>query len=532
MKSDSSTAFQSGLLALLAFGAIAWEADAATDGQLRVTGGIIEGKVMEDGMRVFKGIPFAAPPTGELRWKAPQAVLPWEGIRQAKDFGPAPEQGRALAALLGVPNRFNEDCLHLNVWTKASAASDKLPVMVWIYGGAFMNGSSSTPLYDGTRLASKGAVIVTINYRIGPLGFLAHPELGKEAGGVSGNYGILDQIAALRWVKENIASFGGDPGCITIFGESAGAFSVAYLASSPLAKGLFHRAIAQSGGSFAPGGKLGESGTMSKTLQAAEAEGQAFLKKLGVGSIAEARSLPAKKIVATSSSGGPGTAPVFDGKILPGDLHGLYQRGRFNDTPILIGNNSDEAAMFIFGSVSPADFVKQARERLGDSADGIVALYPHSSRAEATLSRKQLVADAAFSWHTWTWAGLQATKGKNDAYVYYFDHRPDPESDGANHAAEIAYVFANPPASGIFSKTPQSEDQATAETLSSYWVNFAKHGNPNGDGLPEWFPFTKSAPRAMLFGTETGMGSLPYAKRMRAWDSFFAGKREEASSKP
>ena len=280
---------------------------------MKVTGGTIEGIPAKDGIECFKGIPFAAPPVGALRWKFPQAVAAWEGVRPAKAFGHSSEQGRVAALAMGVAGGLDEDCLYLNVWAPAGAA--QLPVMVWIHGGAFTTGSGSMPLYDGMRLASKGAVVVTINYRLGPLGFMAHPELTAEGGGSSGNYGIRDQIAALEWVRDNIAGFGGNAGNVTIFGESAGAFSVNILAASPRAKGLFHRAIAQSGGSFASAKTGNEFGPLHLPLKRAEAEGQKLLAKLKVSSIAKARELPAKMILDAASPETTGSA-VFDGQIL------------------------------------------------------------------------------------------------------------------------------------------------------------------------------------------------------------------------
>ena len=222
------------------------------DDRVQIADGIIEGTTAPSGIRTFKGIPFAEPPVGDLRWRPPQPVKRWPGVKLTQAFGAAPIQNRSLSAMMDVPPTFSEDCLYLNVWTPAKAAADRLPVMVWIYGGAFAMGATSAPLYDGTKLAERGVVVVSIAYRVGPLGFLAHPELSREGAGSSGNFGLRDQIAGLRWVRENIAAFGGDPGRVTIFGESAGGISVSMLAASPLSKGLFHRAISQSGGSFAP----------------------------------------------------------------------------------------------------------------------------------------------------------------------------------------------------------------------------------------------------------------------------------------
>jgi para-nitrobenzyl esterase len=306
----------------------------------KVTGGELEG-VVKDGVASFKGIPFAAPPLGELRWKAPQPVKRWTGVKKADRFGPGCMQDISTAAKMGMPTEISEDCLYLNVWTAANGRAERSPVMVWIYGGAFAGGMTSAPLYDGARLAKKGVVLVSVAYRVGPFGFLAHEELSKESGKGSGTYGLQDQIAGLRWVKDNIAQFGGDPSRVTIFGESAGGISVSMLAASPAARGLLHRAISQSGGSFAPPKLANEAGENVLTLRMAEVMGVSLLNRFGVEDIKSARKVAADQIL--KAAGGMGLFwPVADGDVLPGDQYELYQAGKFNDTPILIGTNSDE----------------------------------------------------------------------------------------------------------------------------------------------------------------------------------------------
>ncbi len=320
--------------------------------QVAVTGGQVQG-VPNHGVSSFRGIPFAAPPLGELRWKAPQPVKPWDGVKQADEFGRSCMQDPNMLTMFGAPANPSEDCLYLNVWTPAKSPSDKLPVMVWIYGGGFAAGTSSIAGYDGTRLALKGVVLVSINYRVGAMGFLALPELTREgrkapAEGSAGNYGLQDQIAGLQWVKQNIAKFGGDPSRVTIFGESAGGISVSMLTASPAAKGLFHRVISESGGSFAPLKHANEGGQNVPPLKVAEAHGQAFLKKLGVSNLKAARALSAEAIQNAQGRGLSGDFwPVADGVVLIGDQYELYQAGKFSDTPILIGTNSDEGGLFV-----------------------------------------------------------------------------------------------------------------------------------------------------------------------------------------
>ena len=495
--------------------------------QVKVTGGAIEGIPAKNGIECFKGIPFAAPPVGPLRWKLPQPVIPWEGVRPAKAFGHSSEQNKVAAIAMGVAGGLDEDCLHLNVWAPSGAS--RLPVMVWIHGGAFTTGSGSMPLYDGTRLASKGVVVVTINYRLGALGFMAHPELTKEGGGSSGNYGIRDQIAALEWVRANIAEFGGNPGNVTIFGESAGAFSVNILAVSPPAKGLFHRAIAQSGGSFAPPKTGDEFGLLHLPLKRAEAEGEKLLKRLKVTSIAEARGLPAKALADAAAPEVTGSA-VVDGVILPQDIYELYAEKRFNDTPLLVGSNSDEAAMFVWGKLTPEKVKSQAAAGLGEYADRILALYPHATVDEATRGGKDILTDLAFTWHAWTWAGMQGTKGKHPAFLYYFDHRAPGSSSGASHAAEIGYVFGNLSPLSWLGKGARA-DQQLSEMMMSYWVNFAKTGDPNGGDLPRWSAFSQEAPKGMIFDSQPSSRAMPYQNRMATLDAYFTWRRDH-SPKP
>jgi para-nitrobenzyl esterase len=315
------------LLTMLASGLCFAQAPAP----VRVEGGSLQG-TSEDGLTVYRGIPFAAPPVGDLRWRAPQPAAKWEGVKQAAKFGPACMQGRAPGGV-----GMSEDCLYLNVWTPAKSAKDGIPVLVWIYGGGFGAGATSEPNYSGEKLAKRGVVLVSIAYRVGQMGFFVHPELTAEnSHHSSGNYGLLDMIAGLQWIQKNIAAFGGDPRRVTIFGESAGGIAVSMLSASPLAKGLFHGAISQSGGSFGPPRPATMPGENLKRLADAEASGAAYAKTAGVSSIAELRKLPADKL--PSAGRGIGMSwPIIDGWVTPDDQYKLYEAGRFNDTPILVG---------------------------------------------------------------------------------------------------------------------------------------------------------------------------------------------------
>jgi para-nitrobenzyl esterase len=493
------------------------------DDQVKTAAGVVEGTTGADGIRVFKGIPFAEPPVGELRWKSPQPKKPWEGVRKTQAFGPSPMQNRSLSLMLGVPDNYSEDCLYLNVWTPAKDAGSRLPVMVWIYGGAFAMGSTATPLYDGKRLAEKGVVFVSVAYRVGLFGFLTHPELTREGG--RGNFGLRDQIAGLEWVRDNIAAFGGDPSRVTIFGESAGGISVSMLASSPKAKGLFQRAISQSGGSFAPPKIAREGGQNVSPLKLAEAEGVKLLTSLGVKDIAAARALPANDLLKS----GTRWWPVFDGDVLLGDQYELYQSGKFNDTPILVGTNSDEGAMFARPGATSDSFIAQIRGGFGEHADRILKAYPHATPEEAFKATKDIFRDSVFAWHTWAWARLQTEKGNNKAFVYYFEHHTPQSPGGANHGSEIAYVMRN---LGQPNRSPRLEDAAVSNLMSGYWVNFAKTGDPNGAGMPEWPAFTTGSPQVMFIGATPSVKPVPNLEQIEALDSYYAWRREQAKKAP
>ncbi len=481
---------------------------------IKVEEGLLQG-VYENGLTVYKGIPFAAPPVGALRWRAPQPAAKWEGVKQAVKFAPAPMQGG------NPPSGKSEDCLYLNVWTPAKSAKEKIPVLVWIYGGGFSFGSTSEAVYSGEKLAQKNVVLVSIAYRVGQLGFLAHPELSAESSShSSGNYGLLDQVAALKWIQKNITAFGGDPGKVTIFGESAGAISVSMLCASPLAKGLFHGAVSQSGGSFGPTRSVTFPGENMKTLKQAEAEGQTYVQKAGVTSIAELRKIAADKV--PSGFGMAGGWPIIDGYVIPDDEYKLYEAGKYNDVPVLIGYNSDEGASFS-PAKTPQEYIDGVKKRYGKFADDLIKAYPTSENAVPKTAR-DLSRDAAFGWHTWTWAKLQSKTGRSKVYYYYFDQHPDYSENsprygyGSPHGQDVAYVFAHLDASN-----PQTSksDVVISEAMATYWTNFAKYGNPNGKGLPEWPAFSDKHPLVMYFNQSPYTGPVPSEESLKLLDNYF-----------
>jgi para-nitrobenzyl esterase len=523
-----------GVAALAALALVCVRPAVAQIGTVSVTGGRIEG-VTADGVTSFKGIPYAAPPVGNLRWQAPQPVTPWTDIKKADHFGA--ECMQATFSRPGAPPALvGEDCLYLNVWTAAKSADAHLPVMVWIYGGSFIGGSGSTPAYDGTHFAQKGVVLVNLNYRLGIFGFLADHELDAESPQhVSGNYGVEDMVAALRWVKANIAQFGGDPSRVTVFGESAGAMAVGILSVSPAAKGLFERAISESGGApFAPPEPAGGSYSIVApfpTLSSAEDMGQRFLAKVGAQNIAAARALPAQTLLKAQPSS---INPVEDGYILPPDAYQSFQAGRFNDTPILVGTNSNEGAFRPFRAqfvgTTPEKFEAHIRAAFGKYADQILAAYPHATPAQAEQASEDLFfRDTALAWKSWAWARLQAEKGHDKAYLYYFDPRSPKEPLGPGHTEEIPYVFGNVGQPGGFGPPGPASPAALklSQQMQSYWVNFAKSGNPNGPGLPRWPTFSASSQRAMYLDDAPHAGPTPNLSQLKVLDAYFRWLRQQ-----
>lgn len=430
--------------------------------------------VAEKDLTVYRGVPFAAPPVGDLRWRPPQPAASWDGVRQAVDFAPDPVAGP------GVGPSNSEDCLYLNVWTPAKSTNERLPVMVWIYGGGFSFGSTSTPIHNGEHLARKGVILVSITYRVGPLGFLAHPELSAESPHhASGNYGLLDMIAGLKWVQQNIAAFGGNPDRVTIFGESAGGIAVSMLCASPEAKGLFHGAISQSGGSFGPPRPTTYPGENMKGLAAAEQAGVAYAERAGAASIAKLREIAPGKLPPGWGSGA--AWPIIDGWVIPDDQYKLYEAGTYNDTPILVGYNSDEGASFSPGN-SPDEYVANVEKRFGPFAKQLLDAYPVGEENVPRTAR-DLMRDAAFGWHTWSWARLQSRGGASKVFYYYFDQHPRHSADspragyGMPHGVDVPYVFQTYDRNDPDFTT---RDKAISDTAATYWTNFAKRGDPNG----------------------------------------------------
>ncbi|WP_346860840.1 carboxylesterase family protein [uncultured Draconibacterium sp.] len=443
--------------------------------------GNIDGKVS-----VFKGIPYAAPPVGELRWKAPQPAIKWEGVR--KTGGYAPGSLQRSTPFQGSSAGYSEDCLYLNVWTPAKSSNEKLPVMVWIPGGGFVTGTSAIA---GENMAEMGVVMVSIAYRLGVLGFMAHPELTAESKNkVSGNYGMLDQIAALKWIQDNIKAFGGDPNNVTIFGESSGGASVSILCASPLANCLFSRAISESGTSF---GTVGKNGI--KNLKLGEEIGIEFAKKMGCSSIEELRETDPQKWVSDPFTYMDGNfAPIVDGYVITDDQYKLYQKGEYNDISVIIGTNSDEGGLFTSFIGVPedaSDYYKTLQTNYGTFADRVLELYPGNDKAQIKFSMADIQRDRDYAWGAWAWARLQKETGNSNVFLYYFDQQQEANSmfsmfnasppRGAWHGDEIAYIFRT-----LDPEKKSEADLVLSKQMAQYWVNFAKTGNPNGDKLPYW----------------------------------------------
>ncbi len=487
-----------------------------------IDSGLVSG-VREGDVVVYKGIPFAAPPVGPLRWRAPQPVSHWGTVLGADTYKPQCMQNWPPLPTMPV-EPVSEDCLYLNLWTPAQAAKTKRPVMVFIYGGGFRAGSASTPLYWGNQLSHRyGVIVVNLSYRLGPLGFLVHPELTAESGHhASGNYGLLDVIAGLKWVQRNVAGFGGDPENVTVFGQSAGAWVINNLMISPLARGLFHAAIAES-----EGGDMGPAGTKEGMALLADAEqgGVAFAKTFGVRSIAQLRQIPADRIIASDFPGLPDkpnsdmALPIVDGYVIPDDPYTLYAAGKQANVPLLLGYNANEGA-HMFSSVSTATFIANVRQRYGEMADQILELYPVSSESEALRSQERLWVESSFGWHIWTWARLHAQTSHRNVYHYYF------VGGNAGHGAELPYVFLYG-----FSRSSPKQERDMAATISAYWTNFAKSGNPNGDSLPRWPPFDEQEESAMILGKASRPGNVPDRAQHTLMDAYMSRVRSQSSQK-
>ncbi|MEJ1097064.1 MULTISPECIES: carboxylesterase family protein [unclassified Pseudoxanthomonas] len=473
---------------------------------VRIEEGLIAG-TQADGITRFFGVPYAAPPVGEFRWRAPQPLQPWTGTREARAFSPVCRQ---TVPWISEPQ--SEDCLYLNVW--APAGAKKLPVMVWIHGGGFFGGSGSQAGTDGSRLTRQGVIVVTLNYRLGIFGFFAHPELSAESPAkASGNQGILDQIAALRWIQRNIAAFGGDPDRVTIMGESAGANSVAVLVASPLAKGLFQRAIAESGNAALP---LDRSENWMFDRTQVEAEGVAFAHQLGTEHLADLRAIDADTLIRKNWA--PRT--IVDNHLLVEDMETTYRNHCQNDVPILVGWNADEGKDLAPEILGTSDFTAAGHgallaRMLGHTPSAkVLADYPATTDAQARESVFRFTSDY-WGWRIWRWADLHAQARSSKPYVYYFVHSPAEPATPCNygcqagHGAEIRYVFDQ------LDQDPRvwsSDDRQLAREIVGYWTSFAKTGDPNGEGLVAWPAFDGNKANVKRLGTTAEIrerGALP-----------------------
>ena len=490
--------------------------------RVKTTAGVVEGLGRQaSGVRAFKGIPFAQPPVGELRWRPPQALKSWAGVRRAEKFGPRCMQHPVFGDMNFRSDGMSEDCLYLNVWTPAKSAKERLPVLVYFYGGGFIAGDGSEPRYDGEALARRGVVAVTLNYRLGLFGFLAHPELSKESPHhASGNYGLLDQAAALRWVRENVAAFGGDPRRVTVAGESAGSASVSAQMASPLSRDLI-------------AGAIGESGSVLSTMRAvplaqAEADGTKFAAEVGAASLAALRALTTEQLMEATKRQPFGRFPIaVDGYFFSEPPQETYAAGRQARVPLLVGWNSEEMtwrALLGGDEPTPENYEKAVRRLYGARAEEALKLYPAKTRDEVIEVATALAGDRFIGYSTWKWFDLHTKTGGRNVYRYFYAHprppmtpemgdaRPGlaggvvrgpntgavamPPARGAVHSAEIEYALGNLPTNKVYAWTP--DDYKVSELLQSYFVNFVKKGDPNGRGLPKWPAVTQGGPVRLM----------------------------------
>ena len=512
----------------------------AAEEPVRIDSGLVTGVRVEGAGDVvaYKGIPYAAAPVGKLRWKPPQPAAKWEGVRACDQFGPTCPQTPypAGSVYFSPPQSQSEDCLSLNVWTAAKTSDDKRPVMVWIHGGALTRGSGSLAYYDGASLARKGVVLVTINYRLGPLGYFAHPALVKESEhGSAGNYGVLDQIAALQWVQRNIKAFGGDSSRVTIFGESAGSWSVCSLLATPLSKGLFQRAIGESGGCFGLMQYLKEE---RNGLPPAERAGESLAKALGCDGAADPldamRQKTPEEILAAAAKdpSQSRTRAIVDGWVFPEEIAATYAAGRQHAVPVIVGSNADEGTTL--GAVPPATvdaLTALAKKKYGDLAERFAKAYPVTSDSDVRDAFLHDFRDEWFTWEMRTWARTMKNASA-PAYLYYFSRvppRPDSTKYGAYHAAEIVYTFDH------LDKLPwKSEpvDYALAEALSARWVRFAATGDPNGGNLPKWAPYDAKNEPYLEFGNAITPGHEILKEQCDFVDAYMAARRAETAKSP
>lgn len=524
--------------------------------EVAVRQGRLRGRVGQGGLtRSYLGIPYAKAPVGDLRWRPPQPADAWPGVRDCFEFGPAALQAFPAPTSLyfGGDERLSEDCLSLNIWTGPDGSTDR-PVIVWLHFGAFQFGSAANPLYSGEQLARQGVTVVTVNYRLGRLGFLAHPELSAESdSGTSGNYGLMDQIAALEWVRDNISAFGGDPGNVTLSGVSAGAHSVHLLRCSPLAEGLFHRAIAESGVGFTNAVEGHGDPAAMQSREAGEQTGVELMGLLGASSVKDLRALPLDQLLDPQLPriAGPwglyflppemkvglsifdSGYPIIDGHVLPRTPVEVYAAGEQISVPMLAGSNGNEPAGLPF-ITDPDAYREEVEATMGPIAAEVLELYP--ADAETKYNSGRLLGDRIFTWATWTAGRLQAEMSSEPVFYYRFLHEP-PLPDGteiaerenarAFHGAELTYVF------GSFGARIWPWTEADAElgrTMSAYWVNFARNGDPNGSGLLEWPRFAEGEPTTMIFDHPSRVADVPDREQLALWDRFYAKWRGAESA--
>lgn len=524
MLSRSRAFFVDSFIILCVATAMAVATGAALAQEAVTTKGRLQGS-SDAGTTRYLGVPYARPPVGDLRWRDPQSIEGWSGIRDATRFAPAcPQVGVSMPG--EPPSPTNEDCLYLNIWAPEAVARDgrSYPVIVWIPGGGLTNGSTSIPLYDGTALAQRGVIVVTVAYRLGVLGFLAHPELTAESGsGGSGNYGLMDQVAALQWVRDNIAVFGGDPDRVTVAGQSAGATSVSILMASPRTKGLFQRAIGQSGGLFEPLALAPR-----YVLEKAEADGAAYGAALGAPTLAELRGLPVERFLGDRRADAV-IHPVIEPRMLPEPPYDVFAAGRHNDVPLLVGFNAEEAlSLTDVSEVTAQNFHERLNKRWGALPPALLEPYPFATDAEARKARADFERDLRFGWDIRAWARLAASQRRSPVYAYYFTRRPPyaegsiQQAWGAGHFAELWYMFDH------LDQQPwpwTQADRRLADDMAGYWVAFASHGDPNGDGRPAWPVFETGEERVMMLDEEPKPGALPNNAALDGFDRVYESIR-------
>lgn len=451
---------------------------------VKVEQGKVHGKTINNGkVKAFLGLPYAAPPVAELRWKAPQPPAKWKGERDGTNYAAHCAQNKVFEDMIFQDNGDSEDCLYLNVYAPADAKEDaKLPVMFWIHGGGFSGGGSNEPRHNGDFLPLKGVVLVTINYRLGIFGFLATSDLARENNGVAGNYGLLDMVAALKWVKANIKKFGGDPDNVTIFGESAGSFAVSTLMAAQPAKGLFAKAIGESGAAFA-------SGPLDfQTVDVREKKDDEFVAGLGVKSLAELRALPTDKILEAAKKPGAGFWPDIDGSLLTESVSETFAKGHQAHVPLLAGWNRDEGSFFAMRGMTAEQWKAMARNLFKDRADEFLKLYPGDTDAQALRSAIDYGSDSFIAFGTWKWLEAARKTGDSPVYRYHFELPATPSKfhpgTFAFHSDDIEYVF------GTLDTRPgfqvSAADRKLSDEMMTYWTNFARTGDPNGGDLPHW----------------------------------------------